>query len=65
VPPTEEPPALGAAALRESLKRSGLSGDRVPSVVLGNVIQAGVRMNSSRQAAIDGGQGIALAIEML
>ncbi len=48
-------PALGAAAIRECLKRSGLSGERVQSVVLGNVIQAGVRMNSSRQAAIAGG----------
>ena len=48
-------PALGAAAIRECLKRSGLGGERVQSVVLGNVIQAGVRMNSSRQAAIAGG----------
>jgi acetyl-CoA C-acetyltransferase len=48
-------PALGAAAIRECLKRSGLNGERVQSVVMGNVIQAGVRMNSSRQAAIGGG----------
>ena len=48
-------PALGAAAIRECLKRSGLGGERVQSVVMGNVIQAGVRMNSSRQAAIGGG----------
>ena len=48
-------PSLGAAAIRECLKRSGLSGERVQSVVMGNVIQAGVRMNPSRQAAIAGG----------
>ncbi len=48
-------PALGAAAIRECLKRSGLGGERVQSVVMGNVIQAGVRMNPSRQAAIGGG----------
>ena len=48
-------PALGAVAIRECLRRSGLSGDRVQSVVMGNVIQAGVKMNSSRQAAIGGG----------
>ena len=48
-------PALGAVAIRECLRRSGLSGDQVQSVVMGNVIQAGVKMNSSRQAALGGG----------
>ncbi|MGA8048659.1 MAG: acetyl-CoA C-acyltransferase, partial [Burkholderiales bacterium] len=48
-------PALGAAAIREVLKRSGLAPDKVDTVVLGNVIQAGVKMNPARQAAIAGG----------
>ncbi len=48
-------PALGAAAIREVLKRSGLAPENVDAVVLGNVIQAGVKMNPARQAAIQGG----------
>ena len=48
-------PALGAAAIREALKRSGLAPDKVDTVVMGNVIQAGVKMNPARQAAIAGG----------
>lgn len=48
-------PALGAAAIREVLKRSRLAPDKVDTVVLGNVIQAGVKMNPARQAAIAGG----------
>lgn len=46
---------LGAVALRETLKRSGLAPERIGSVVMGNVIQAGNRMNPARQAAIGGG----------
>jgi len=48
-------PNLGAAAIRETLRRSGIAADSVDSVVMGNVIQAGLGMNSSRQAAIGGG----------
>ncbi|MEJ5152581.1 thiolase family protein [Comamonas sp. MYb396] len=48
-------PALGAAVVRETLLRSGLAADKVDTVVLGNVIQAGVKMNPARQAAIGGG----------
>jgi acetyl-CoA C-acetyltransferase len=58
-------PALGAAVIREVLKRSGLSPDKVQTLVMGNVIQAGVKMNAARQAGIAAGQGIALALEML
>jgi acetyl-CoA C-acetyltransferase len=46
---------LGAIVVRETLKRAGLSGDAIGSVVMGNVIQAGNRMNPARQAAIHGG----------
>lgn len=48
-------PALGAVAIRETLKRSGLAADKVQSLVMGNVIQAGVKMNPARQAGIAGG----------
>ncbi|CAG2147304.1 thiolase family protein [Cupriavidus numazuensis] len=46
---------LGAAAIAESLQRSGIDAGRVGSVVFGNVIQAGNRMNPARQAAIRAG----------
>ena len=46
---------LGAAVVRETLKRSGLDAGRLGAVVMGNVIQAGNRMNPARQAAIHGG----------
>jgi acetyl-CoA C-acetyltransferase len=48
-------PALGAAAIRESIRRSGLAPNLVQSVVMGNVIQAGVKMNPARQAGIGAG----------
>jgi acetyl-CoA C-acetyltransferase len=46
---------LGATVVRETLRRSGLDPAAIGSVVLGNVIQAGNRMNPARQAAIGGG----------
>ena len=48
-------PELGAAVIRESLQRSGLTADAIQTVVMGHVIQAGTRMNPARQAAIGGG----------
>ncbi len=51
VPATE----LGAIAVRETLRRAGLSGDDIGTVVMGNVIQAGNRMNPARQASLGGG----------
>lgn len=51
VPATE----LGAIAVRETLRRGGLDPTRLASVTMGNVIQAGNRMNPARQAAIGGG----------
>jgi acetyl-CoA C-acetyltransferase len=48
-------PVLGAAAIRESMRRSGLAPHLVQSVVMGNVIQAGVKMNPARQAGIGAG----------
>jgi acetyl-CoA C-acetyltransferase len=51
VPATE----LGAVAVRETLRRAGLSGEDISTLTMGNVIQAGNRMNPARQAAIGGG----------
>jgi acetyl-CoA C-acetyltransferase len=51
---------LGAAVVRETLRRSGLDPAHVGSVVMGNVIQAGTRMNPARQAAINGGVPVAV-----
>src|ERR1700724_3543942 len=46
---------LGAAVVRGTLRRSGLGAAAIGSVVMGNVIQAGNKMNPARQAAISGG----------
>jgi acetyl-CoA C-acetyltransferase len=46
---------LGAAAIRETLKRSGLAAEQIETLVMGNVIQAGVKMNPARQAGIAAG----------
>ena len=46
---------LGATAVRAVLARSKLDHAKIQTVVMGNVIQAGNKMNSARQAAIHGG----------
>lgn len=51
VPATE----LGATVIREAIARSGVAPETIGSVVMGNVIQAGNRMNPARQAAIGAG----------
>ncbi len=51
---------LGAVAIRACLDRAKLSPDAVGSVVMGNVIQAGNKMNPARQAAINGGIPVAV-----
>ncbi|WP_168789761.1 thiolase family protein [Paraburkholderia aromaticivorans] len=56
VPATE----LGAVAVRETLRRSGLDAAELASVVMGNVIQAGNKMNPARQASIGGGVPVAV-----
>jgi acetyl-CoA C-acetyltransferase len=48
-------PQLGATAARAALARSGLAGADIGAVVMGNVIQAGAKMNPARQAAIAAG----------
>jgi len=46
---------LGAAAIRASLARSGIDAARLEAVIMGNVVQAGNKMNPARQAAIHAG----------
>jgi len=46
---------LGATVVRETLKRAGLDAAVIGSVIMGNVVQAGNKMNPARQAAIGGG----------
>jgi acetyl-CoA C-acetyltransferase len=46
---------LGAAAIRATLERSKLANRDIETVVMGNVIQAGNKMNPARQAGINGG----------
>jgi acetyl-CoA C-acetyltransferase len=48
-------PDLGAAVIRETLKRAALGPEKVETVVMGQVVQAGSKMNPSRQAAIGAG----------
>ena len=51
VPATE----LGATVIRATLARSKLDHAKISTAVMGNVIQAGNKMNPARQAAIHGG----------
>jgi acetyl-CoA C-acetyltransferase len=51
---------LGAAVVRETVRRSGVDATRIGSIVMGNVIQAGSRMNPARQAALKGGIPVAV-----
>jgi acetyl-CoA C-acetyltransferase len=48
-------PNLGAAAIKAAIERAGLKPDEVGTVAMGNVIQAGAKMNPARQAAVHGG----------
>jgi acetyl-CoA C-acetyltransferase len=48
-------PALGAIAIREALKRSGVPGDRVEEVIMGHVIQGGTGQAPARQAMLEAG----------
>jgi acetyl-CoA C-acetyltransferase len=46
---------LGAVAIGAAVERAGLKTDEIGTVVMGNVIQAGAKMNPGRQAAIQAG----------
>ncbi len=51
---------LGAAVISDLLKRTGLAGDQISEVILGQVLQAGTGQNPARQAVIKSGlpQGV-------
>jgi acetyl-CoA C-acetyltransferase len=46
---------LGAAVIQDLLRRSGLNGDQINEVILGQVLTAGVGQNPARQAVIKAG----------
>jgi acetyl-CoA C-acetyltransferase len=48
-------PDLGAVAIRAAVERAGLKPDEIETAAMGNVIQAGTKMNPARQAAIQAG----------
>ena len=48
-------PDLGAVAIRAAVERAGLKPEEVETAVMGNVIQAGAKMNPARQAAVQAG----------
>jgi len=48
-------PDLGAAAIKAAVAQAGLDPKEVGTVVMGNVVQAGAKMNPARQAAINAG----------
>jgi acetyl-CoA C-acetyltransferase len=48
-------PDLGAVAIGAAVEHAGLKPDEIGTVVMGNVIQAGAKMNPGRQAAVRAG----------
>lgn len=48
-------PELGAAAIKEALKKAGVKPEDVEEVIMGNVLQAGIGQNPARQAAMKAG----------
>jgi acetyl-CoA C-acetyltransferase len=46
---------LGGHAIRAALQRSGLGGDQIDYVIMGQVLQGGAGQITARQAAIEGG----------
>ena len=49
---------LGAIVIAEAVRRSKAAAESIQSVTMGNVVQAGNRMNPARQAAIGGGLSV-------
>ena len=46
---------LGAIAVKEAIKRAGITPDMVEEVIMGNVLQAGLGQNVARQISIEAG----------
>ncbi|HJY52109.1 MAG TPA: acetyl-CoA C-acyltransferase, partial [Stellaceae bacterium] len=53
-------PDLGAVAIKAAVARAGIDPEEVGTVVMGNVVQAGAKMNPARQAAIHAGLPVAV-----
>ncbi len=51
-------PALGAVTIAAAVARAGVRPDEVETVVMGNVVQAGNKMNPARQAAVHAGLSV-------
>jgi len=49
---------LGATAIKGAIARAGLAPETIELAVMGNVVQAGNRMNPARQATVKGGLGV-------
>jgi acetyl-CoA C-acetyltransferase len=50
-----EAPQLGAVAIRAALERTGIAGDEVEYVIMGQVLQGGAGQAPARQAAVGAG----------
>jgi len=48
-------PELGGFAIKEALKRAGISGEDVEEVIMGNVVSGGLGQAPAEQAAVKGG----------
>jgi acetyl-CoA C-acetyltransferase len=46
---------LGAVAIRAAVERAGVRPDEIETAAMGNVLQAGAKMNPARQAAVQAG----------
>jgi acetyl-CoA C-acetyltransferase len=51
-------PSLGAVAIGAAVKRAALRPDEVETVAMGNVVQAGTKMNPARQSAVHAGLSV-------
>src|ERR1700731_1487007 len=49
---------LGAVAIAGAVKRAGLRPDEIETIAMGNVVQAGAKMNPARQAAVHAGRPV-------
>jgi acetyl-CoA C-acetyltransferase len=54
-------PQLGALAVRESVRRTGVAPEKIDECIMGCVLQAGLGQNPARQAALYGGLTPAVA----
>src|SRR5262245_21181136 len=53
-------PALGSVAIGAAVARAKIRADEVQTVVMGNVVQAGNKMNPARQAAVHAGLPVSI-----